>query len=83
MTLRERWRKFTYPIRSRLEREPTVTEIFETENPRIRVEIWSDGSVFIDSDNAVVEFARLNTDNYADAERWLREAFRALQEVKP
>lgn len=83
MTLHERWRKFTYPIRSRLEREPTVTEIFETESPRIRVEVWSDGSVFIDGDDAVLEFARLKTDNYVDAERWLREALRALQELKP
>ena len=84
--IRRKIRKLTYPYRQRREEktEPSIEEIFETDSPSIRVERWTDGSIFIDSlnGNSSIDFANLNTDNQADAEAWLATALYAVHQIR-
>ena len=48
----------------------------------VRVERWSDGSMFFEGPGGTLDFARLRRNNQADAARWLERAARLFALVK-
>ena len=88
LTVPEAWRRATYPYSSwREERkgEPGVIGWGASKGGLldIRVEVWSDGSTFIEGGKAgTLEFGNLNTNNREDAERWLETALNILRNVR-
>ena len=48
----------------------------------VRVERWSDGSIFFEGPGGCLDFARLRRDNQADAAKWLERAAQLFALVK-